>query len=277
MIKVVTDSTADLPDAIVKELNIEVIPVYILWETQSFRDGIDMKTDEFYQRLTTSDVLPTTSQPTIADFQATYKNLEEQCKGIVSIHISSKISGTYDTAIQAKNALNLSLPIEVIDSQFNSMGLGLIAIGAARAAKAGKELKEVVAETNQAIKQMRMLGVFDTLKYIIAGGRINKSVGSIISILNIKPMLTFRNGEVARSGAARTYSKAMERLVEFVKNNQPVQDLAIVHSAAFDAAEKLKRDLGEHFPENNILMNQLGAALGVHGGPGMLLVALRKA
>jgi DegV family protein with EDD domain len=277
VIKVVTDSTADLPDDVAKELGIEVLPVYIIWDNKSFLDGVDMKTDEFYQRLTTSEVLPTTSQPTIADFQAIYKQLAEQCEGIVSVHISSKLSGTYDTAIQAIKSLDGNFPITVIDSQFNSIGLGLVAMSAARVAKAGKKLKEVVQETKLAIGQVRMLGVFDTLKYAMAGGRISKSVGTIVTILNIKPMLTFKDGEVVHAGAARTYSKAMERLVEFVKNNLPVQDLAIVHSAAFTAAEKLKQQLGGVFPEDRILINQLGAALGVHGGPGMLLVALRKA
>ena len=261
MIKVVTDSTADLPADIANELGIEVLPVYIIWNNQSFRDGVDMKIDEFYQRLATSQVLPTTSQPTIADFQNIYNKLAGQCEGIVSVHIS----------------LRGDSPIEVIDSKFNSIGLGLVAIGAARAAQAGGNLREVVEETQLAISQVRMFGVFDTLKYVIAGGRISGSVGGIATILNIKPMLTFKNGEVVRAGFARTYSKAMARLVEFVKNNLPVQDLAIVHSAAFTAAEKLKQELHGIFPEDRILMNQLGAALGVHGGPGMLLVALRKA
>jgi DegV family protein with EDD domain len=277
LIKVITDSTSDLPEGIARELGIEVLPVYIIWDNTSFRDGVDMKTDEFYRRLTSSNVLPTTSQPTIADFQAAYKKLAEQHEGIVSIHISSKISGTCETAVQSVNSLDVNCPIEVIDSQFNSMGLGLVAIGAARAARAGKNLKEVVEETKRAISEVRMLGVFDTLKYVIAGGRISKSVGGIISILNIKPMLTFRDGEVGRAGAARTYSKAMQRLVEFVKKNLPVEDLAIVHSAAYEAAEKLKRQISGLFPEDKIIMNQLGAALGVHGGPGMLLVAIRKA
>lgn len=277
MIKVVTDSTADLPADIANELGIEVLPVYIIWNNQSFRDGVDMKIDEFYQRLATSQVLPTTSQPTIADFQNIYNKLAGQCEGIVSVHISSKISGTYNTALQAIQSLRGDSPIEVIDSKFNSIGLGLVAIGAARAAQAGGNLREVVEETQLAISQVRMFGVFDTLKYVIAGGRISRSVGGIATILNIKPMLTFKNGEVVRAGFTRTYSKAMARLVEFVKNNLPVQDLAIVHSAAFTAAEKLKQELHGIFPEDRILMNQLGAALGVHGGPGMLLVALRKA
>jgi len=196
MIKVVTDSTADLPNEVAGELGIEVLPVYIIWDNKSFRDGVDMKTDEFYRRLTASDILPTTSQPTIADFQATYNKLAKQCEGIVSVHISSKISGTYDTAVQAIKSLGLDFPIEVVDSQFNSMGLGLVAIGAARAASAGKNLKEVVQETERAISQVRMLGVFDTLRYAIAGGRISKTVGGIVTILNIKPMLTFKNGPI---------------------------------------------------------------------------------
>jgi len=277
MIKVVTDSTADLPAEIANELGIEVLPVYIVWNNKSYRDGVDIKTEEFYRRLTASNILPTTSQPTIADFQNIYNKLAGKCEGIVSIHISSKISGTCNTALQAIKSLKGEFPIEVIDSQLNSIGLGLVAIGAARMAKAGKNLKEVVQEAKLAINQVQMLGVFDTLKYAIAGGRISKSVGSIINILNIKPMLTFKNGEIVRAGLARTYSKAMERLVAFVKRNLPVQDLAIVHSAAFTAAEKLKQELGKLFPEDRILVNQLGAALGVHGGPGMLLIALRKA
>jgi len=277
MIKAVTDSTADLPRNVASEFGIEVLPVYIIWNNKSFRDGVDMNTKEFYQRLINSETLPTTSQPTIADFQNVYNELAGQYNGIVSVHISSKLSGTYNTALQAVKSLKGNCPVEVIDSQFNSIGLGLIAIGAARVAKAGKNLKEVAQETKLAISQVRMLGVFDTLKYVIAGGRISKSVGGILSILNIKPMLTFKNGEVVHAGVARTYSKAMERLIAFVKMNLPVQELAIVHSAAFAAAQKLKQDLGKFFPEDKILVNQLGAALGTHGGPGMLIVALRKA
>jgi DegV family protein with EDD domain len=277
MIRVVTDSTADLPAEIASELGIEVLPVYIVWNNKSYRDGVDMKTEEFYRRLTASNILPTTSQPTIADFQNIYNKLAGKCEGIVSIHISSKISGTCNTALQTIKSLKSEFPIEVIDSQFNSAGLGLVVISAARIAKAGAKLSEVVEETKLTISQVRMFGVFDTLKYAIAGGRISKAVGGIVTILNIKPMLTFNNGEVVRAGIARTYSKAMAKLVDFVKRNLPVQDLAIVHSAALAPAEKLKRELGRVFPEDKILVNQLGAALGVHGGPGMLLVALRKA
>ena len=140
MIKVVTDSTADLPADIARELGIEILPVYLIWNNQSFRDGVDMNTDEFYQRLANSEVLPTTSQPTIADFQNVYNKLADQCQGIVSVHISSKISGTYNTALQAIQSLGGDFPIEVIDSKFNSMGLGLVTIGAARAAQAGRNL-----------------------------------------------------------------------------------------------------------------------------------------
>lgn len=275
MIKVVTDSTSDLPANIAKELGIEIIPIFLIWEGQTYLDGIDILPDEFYPRLANSSVLPTTSQPSPDDFKALYDRLANGADGIVSIHISSRLSGTCESALQAARAVSSRIPVEVVDSRLNTMGLGLVTMAAARLAKAGATLKEVVDEAKTAIGQIRMLGIFDTLKYVIAGGRIDRSLGRIASILNIKPLLTFRHGEVKLVGAARTYRKGMDKLADFISKNLPAQEMAVVHSANRQAADDLIAKIGSMIPEQNIHVNQLGVSLGVHGGPGILLVALR--
>ncbi len=277
MIGVVTDSTSDLPASMAKELGIEVIPIYVLWEGQAYRDGVDMLPDEFFRRLVSTEVLPTTSQPTEPDFENTYLKLAKTCEGILSVHVSARLSGTFNAAVQAAKSIAGRIQVTVIDSQLNSMGLGLVALAAARKARAGATLQDVADEANRAISEIRMLGVFNTLKYTIAGGRINKSVGRIASMLNIKPMLTFRDGEVRLAGAVRLYRKGVEKLVDFVRKNLPLTEIAIVHSASQPAAEKLKADLSSYVAAEKIIVNQLGASLGVHGGPGILLVAARKA
>lgn len=276
MIKIVTDSTSDIPREIAEELDIEIIPAIIQWNGETLRDGIDITPDEFYRRLTTSTTMPTTSQPAPGNFLKLYQSLATGCDGIVSIHISSKLSGVYQSALIAKQTMGTKLPIEIVDSEYNTMGLGIITMAAARVAKAGGKLKDVLEETKKAISQIRMLGVFATLKYTIAGGRINKSFGRVASVLNIKPMLTFKNGEVAMAGLATTHSKGVDRIFHFVKKNLPVSDLAVVHSYVIDEATKLRKRLGGVFPEDKILLASLGPSLGVHGGPGVLLVALRR-
>ena len=275
MIKVITDSTSDIPPELAAELDIGVVPIYVVWEGQSYRDGIDLKPDEFYRRLGSSPTLPTTSQPTQADFEQAYIGQAGKYEGIVSVHISSKLSGTYSSALMAARAVRDRIAVEVIDSHFNSIGLGLVALAAARAARAGAGLEVVVREAKKAASQVKMLGIFDTLKYTIAGGRISKPLGRIASVLNIKPLMTFRNGEVALAGAVRIYSKGIDKIVEFIRKNVPVQDLGIVHSAALAEAEKLQQRLAGILPADKIIINQLGASLGVHGGPGIILVALR--
>jgi DegV family protein with EDD domain len=276
MIKVVTDSTSDISREIAEELDIEIIPAVIQWNSETLRDGIDITPDEFYRRLTTSTTMPTTSQPAPGDFLKIYQSLATRCDGIISIHISSKLSGVYQSALLAKEMMESRLPIEIVDSQYNSMGLGLISMAAARVAREGGTFNDVLEETKKAINQIRMLSVFATLKYAIAGGRINKSLGRVASVLNIKPMLTFKNGEVAIAGLATAYSKGVDKIFHFVKNNLPISDLAVVHSYVIDEASKLRERLGGVFPEDKILLASLGPSLGVHGGPGVLLVALRR-
>ena len=275
-VKIVTDSTADLPGELAQELGITVVPVYLRFGEKVYRDGVDISQDEFYQKLEESPVHPTTSQPTPADFADVYHKLAEGADEIVSIHLSAKTSGTYNSALQGRELAATRSHIEVVDSLSVTMGLGLIAMAAARLAEAGEGLQGVMAEIRQAIPSIRLLGVFDTLKYLLLGGRISKAKAIVGSVLSVKPLITMRDGELVQAGLARTRSKGMERLFDSVKNALNIQELAIVHSTTPDEAGSLKERIGSIFDKRRIHLARLGPGLGVHGGPGTLIIALRE-
>jgi len=275
-VKIVTDSTSDLSPEVAQELGITVVPVYVCFGEKVYRDGLDISGDEFYHRLIEGSVHPTTSQPTPADFANVYSKLSKEADKIVSIHLSSKTSGTHNSALQGRELAGVNCRIEVVDSLSVSMGLGLIAMAAARLAKAGEDLQAVMNEVRQAIPHIRLLGVFDTLKYLLWGGRISKAKLIVGSILSVKPLITMRDGELVQAGLARTRSKGIERLLDFVKNALNIQELAIVHSTTPDEANSLKERIGSIFAKERIHIARLGPGLGVHGGPGTLILVLRE-
>jgi DegV family protein with EDD domain len=274
-IRVITDSTSDIPREIAEKLGIRIVPIYVRFGEITYRDGIDISTDEFYSILTSSPIHPATAQPNPEDFISVYKECYESASGIVSIHISSKISGVYNSANIARKSMESRFPIEVIDSKFNSAGLGLVVIAAARAAQAGANFFEVINETKLAINQVGMFGIFETMRYLARSGRVNKTIAAAASVLNVMPLLTFHEGEIVRAGLVRTINKGIDRILEFVQNHTPICELTIVHSKIADQAEKLSNRLSKFIPPEKINIVELGAGLGVHGGPGVLLVALR--
>ena len=165
-VKIVTDSTADLPDQLVKELGITVVPIYVRFGEEVYRDRVNISEDEFYERLTHDPVHPSTTQPGPQDFLEVYQKLSSEADGIVSIHISGKLSGTCNSALMAKDMLDTGCPVEVVDSETLSMSLGLIAIVAAQMAKAGESLDKVVEAAKQAIPKIHLLALLDTLEYL---------------------------------------------------------------------------------------------------------------
>ena len=275
-VKVVTDSCADLPESTARELGITVVPVYVRFGETVYRDGVDITHDEFYQRLQESPVHPTTSQPPPADFADVYRTLSREADAVVSIHVTSKLSGTCNSALQGKDMTDAKCPIEVVDSCSVSMGLGLIAIAAARVARAEENLPRVMAEARQAINHLRVLAVFDTLKYLLKGGRIGKAKALLGSLLNAKPLLTMRDGELSPVGLARTRTKGLERLFEMAKNALDIQELAIVHSTTPGEANSLRERIASFLDMKKIHLSRLGPALGAHAGPGALILALRE-
>lgn len=274
-VKIVTDSGSDLSPEIAKALGITIVPVYIYFGDKAYRDGVDISADELYQRVLQGPVHPTTTQPMPVDFVNVYRELSRETDAIVSIHLSAKTSGTYNSAMQGIEMAQTKCHIEVVDSLSLSMGLGLITMAAARVAQAGGSLPEVMEETKKAIKQVRLLGLLDTLKYLLLGGRITKARALVGILLKVKPLLTIRDGELVQAGLARSYAKGIDQLYEFVKNITGVQEVAIVYSTVPDEANSLKKRIGSFISEERIHMARLGAGLGVHGGPGTLIVTAR--
>jgi DegV family protein with EDD domain len=274
-LKIVTDSTADLPPRLAGDLGVTVVPVYVRFGDQVYRDRVDISEDEFYQRLLHDPIHPSTTQPTPQDFADVYQKLSQEAEGIISIHLSSKLSGTYNSALQGKELVDTKCPIEVIDSQVLTMSLGLLVIAATTIAKSGKNIQQVVEEIKQTIPSIHLLALFDTLKYLALGGRIGKVQALLGSVLSVKPMLTIKDGELVPAGRVRSRTRGINRLVDFVKNAVDIQDMAIVYNTTPDEAQTLVGRMGSIFPKEQIRLARLGPALGVHAGPGVLLVALR--
>ena len=210
---------------------------------EQFRDGVDLTSDEFYRRLQTSPYHPSTSQPSPADFAAVFETLAPTCNGIVCITISSKLSGIYNSAVQGRSLTDDQCPIEIVDSGFNSVGLGLIVLAAARSARLGAEMDDILNQTSKTLKQIHMLGVFDTMKYLVRGGRVTKIKAAAAALLGIKPILTFKNGEVSQAGLVRTYNRGLNRLTDFVKGFSRVTALAIAHSQVPERVAELNTSL----------------------------------
>ena len=276
--KVVTDSCSDITQEEAKRLGITVIPAYLCFGDEVYRDGVDIDRDEFYHKLMTSPVHPSTAAPSPGDFAKVYEEAAQETDQIVSIHVTSKHSAVYDAALVGKEiAERKGCRIEVIDSKGVTMWQGLVAIAAANAAEAGYNLQQVVNKVHETIRQLRALGLLDTLKYAVKGGRLGNTIFAIESRLNVKPLLTLRDGQVRPAGLARTRSKGIERLREFIRSASRIEDLAIVHATTPDDAQTLAAYARSLFPNIVPRIARLGPALGVHAGPGALVTVVREA
>jgi DegV family protein with EDD domain len=274
-VKIVTDSTADLPQQLATELGITVVPAYVRFGDNVYRDRVDISEDELYRRLMHDPVHPSTEPPTPQDFANVYRKLSQEADGIVSIHISSKLSATCNSALRGRDLVENECSIEIIDSQLVTMGLGLLAITANSIAQLGENLQQVVEETRRAVPDIRVLGFLDTLKYLALGGRIGKVKALLGSILAVKPVLTMKEGELIPAGQVRSRKDGIDALFDFVKGSKDIQDLAIVYSTTPDEAQALAHLISPLFDSGRIRLIRLGPALGVHGGPGILFVTLK--
>jgi DegV family protein with EDD domain len=276
-VKIVTDSTADLPQDMAKELGITVVPLNVHFGTEVYRDGVEILPDEFYKRLVSSPRLPTTSQPTVGDFLQSYQELSQTTNEIVSVHISSKLSGTLNSANQAREQFQGDCRIEIVDSQQGSLGLGMVALSANQAAQRGASMDDVVKEARQAIPRVQFFGLLDTLEYLVKGGRIGKAQAFVGSLLHIKPILTCRDGEVHPLERARTRAKGIDRLCELVQEHMPLEELGVVYSTTPDEAHALAQRLKPFLPNGEVFISQLGPVVGTYLGPGILGIGLRGA
>ena len=275
-IKIVTDSTADLPPDLIQELDITVVPACVIFGNKTYRDGVDISQEEVYHKMITENIPTSTSQPPPADFADAYQKLLKEADEIVSIQATSKLSGLYNSALQGKGMAGGGNRIAVVDSLSVSMGLGLLTILAARMAKASESLPNIIEEIRQSIPHIRIWAFFDTLKYLLRGGRISKTKALLGSVLNVKPMLTMRDGELHPTGAVRTRTRGIERLIDNFKKAVNVQDAAVVYSTTPDDAQTLRERINAISDKIPVYISRLGPALGVHGGPGTLVLTLRE-
>ncbi|MBM3946276.1 MAG: DegV family protein [SAR202 cluster bacterium] len=276
-VAVVTDSTSDLPADVAERAGITVVPLNVHFGTEAFRDGVDIRADEFYRRLVASARLPTTSQPSVGALLETYQRLARNAEGIVSVHISAKLSGTYNSAVQAKQEYNGG-PVEVIDTQLGSLGLGMAALAAANAAKAGGTVAQVVQAVQQAMRDTKFFGVVDTLDYLVKGGRVGKAQAFVGGVLKIKPIITVHDGAVHPVERVRTTQKAIDRMVELARENAPASSVGVIHATTRDVAQALASRLRDLAPDGQVLMARFGPVIGTYLGPGAVGVAVvRKA
>ena len=275
-VKVITDSAADLPPTLAEELGITVVPVYLRFGDKVYRDRVDISEDEFYHRLLHDPIHPSTTQPTPQDFADAYQKLSQEADGIISIHLTSRLSGTYNSAIQGTKLVEDGCPIEVVDSQTLSMANGLIVMEAAKIARSGKGLQQVVTEVRQIIPNIHLLILLDTLRYLAKGGRIGKAKALLGSVLSVKPLLIVKDGELQPAGQVRTRSQGIQRLFDFAKNAIDIQDLSVVYSTTPDEAQILAEHVGSLVPRERITLARVGPALGVHAGPGALGISFRE-
>ncbi len=276
-VKIVTDSCSDLPAGVARALGITVVPVYICFGDKMYRDGVDISPEELYQKLEKTSDYPTTTQPMPGDFSIVYQELAREADGIVSIHLPARLSGTYNSALQGRVFAKTKCDIEVIDALSVSMGLGLIVMAAAKVAQAGGNLRQVIHETRKLIPKIHVLGMMNSLKYLLEGGRISKTKATIGSRLHVKPLLALKDGEVFQAALVRSFAKGLEHQIGFVEKAGEVREVAIVHSTPTEEANVLKKRISYFIPEERIYLAKLGAALGVHCGPGTIITAVRHA
>jgi DegV family protein with EDD domain len=280
-IKIVTDSSSDIPLKLREELDISVVPLYIRFGNETFKDGVTISNDEFYRRLVAGEVYPNTIQPSPMDFIQAYEGLIKDADGIVSIHLSDKLSGTGSSARQARDQMKSKCPIEVINSDSMSIGLGMICIAAARAARAGEKLSEIVKLVNEAISETHLLVLFDSLKYLAKGGRIGQAKSLLGTLLNIKPLLSMKDGIVVPVSQARSYVKGIEKLYLFLskalENKGNVKDLAVMFNTTQNEADNLSDRIAPLYPREKILRGPIGPILGSHAGPNLIVTCYRGA
>lgn len=271
-VKVVTDSASDIPVTIARDLGITVVPDNVHFGQRTYRDGVDLTREEFFIELAKSPVLPTTSQPAVGVFEEVYRQLGREARQIVSIHLPAKLSAVLNSAHLAAQSLP-DLEIVLIDSTQVSMGMGWLVIIAARAARQGKNLAEILALVKDTIPRLRLIAMLDTLEYVQKGGRIGKGAALLGTLLSMKPIVQLLDSELLPVENVRTRRRALQRLAEIVTEMAPLEEAAVVHANAPALAHELAEILAPVHPFDRILIGQVGAILGTHTGPGAVGVA----
>jgi len=273
-IAIVSDSTADLTPEMAEELGVTIVPLRVIFGNEAYREGVEISTEEFYERLVKSRQLPTTSAPSVGDFQEVYERLLKEADGIISIHISSKLSGTVQVAETARQSVAKPERIAVVDSLAVSIGLGFVLMEAVEAARAGAKLVELKAVAESAGRGFHARLMLDTLEYVRRGGRIGRARAYLGTLLSVKPILSIREGELYPEERVRTRARGLERLVQWAVRNQNVKRAAVGHSTTADEAASIGERVAMAFPNVKVHLVRFGPVLGTHAGPGIVGVGV---
>jgi len=273
-IKIVTDSLGDVPSEVAEELGISVIPITVLFGTEVYRDGVDLTTEQFYDKLAHGKTLPTTAVPPLGVFVEVYDKLAGETDEILVITISHKYSATYDTALHAVELIKRKCRVEVIDSLWAVMAQGLIVITAAQAAKAGASFDELVELTRKNMRRMDLRMAFDTLEYLKRGGRIGRAQAFLGSMLKVNPILGMRDGETVPFARECSRAKAIDYLYNFAMGFSHIEELAVEDATTPDEAEALVERLSPKFPKERIYRSKVSPVVGTHVGPHVLAVSV---
>lgn len=275
-IRIVTDSVADLPPALASANDITAVSAYVIIGNETFREGLDISADRFYERLGTLPRLPTTSQPTMADFQGVYRRLLDQGHQIVSIHVSAKLSGTLNSATQAKASLGDSAQIEIVDSELASSPQALAVLDAAEWAREMTDFHELARRVRQSLPRYHCYVLVDTLEFLQKGGRIGKAAAFLGGMLKVKPILTIREGEVHPVERPRSSERGKARLIELARGVSPMQRINVSYSTDRTQALSVRAELAGMVDPEHIVESRFGPVLGTYLGPNALGIAVAQ-
>jgi fatty acid kinase fatty acid binding subunit len=274
-VALVTDSTAYIPQELVQKYHLTVAPQVLIWGEETFLDGVDIQPGEFYNRLKKASVMPTTSQVSIPTFEHIYKELLAQDFEILAILVSNKLSGTIDSAVQARESF-AKAPIEIVDSLTVAMAMGYQVLTVARAIEAGANLAECKALAENSREYTGVIFAVDTMEFLYRGGRIGGGTRFLGTALNIKPILEVTGGRVEAVERVRTRKKSLQRLVEMIvertANRQPVR-LATLHADAYEDAKKILAMASEKLTVTESVFSEVSPVVGTHAGPGTVGLA----
>jgi len=277
MVRVVTDSCSDITPQLAQELGISVVPLYVQFGDETYRDNVDLSTEEFYHKLETSKTLPTTSTVTPVSFAELFTKLAEETEEILTITISERFSATYEAALQGKAMVGKDCRIEVIDSQSGAGGEMLLVTSAAKMAQSGTDLDQIPDWVRKAIPRVQVRMSFDTLEYLRRGGRIGKAQAFLGSLLKANPVLGIKDGDTFPIARPRSRTQAMDFLVNFAKGFSRVEALAVEDATTPGDLEILAGRLKDVVPPERIYRSKVSPVVGTHVGPHVLAVSVLEA
>ena len=268
---VVTDSTADLPDEWRERYRIEVVPLKVIFGSETFRDRVDMTDEEFFRRLATSTRLPTTSAPSPGEFAEVYRRLAKDYEACISIHLGAQLSATVEAARVGAQAVE-GFTVNVIDSQIVTMPVAFLCQVAAES----ETLEAATAAVEERVPRCRVLALLDTLRYLEMGGRLSRAQAMIGTMLDLKPLLLVADREIKPVDRVRTRSRAISRMVDYFRGELPAEHVAVMHAQAPEEAEMLAAGLRSDRPGRKVAIGKIGCVLGTHTGPKALGIVYIK-